>query len=207
MEQLTKIHGVGEVLAGKLLKVANQLGLKTYSEIINHPEIIEMLPKSALAWLKYKPHTNVPRAKLTKIVRILETVGIVAGSWRRGKERVNDLDLLLPAGSDWAKLIKCKLTPPWAEGAEHVSTFVEFAPRCFIQLDIFLYTDLPAHLLYSTGSKDFNKRMRHVAKAKGFLLNQHGLWRGEKKIPCKSEAEIFTELGMKWLEPHQREII
>ena len=72
--------------------------------------------------------------------------------------------------------------------------------------DIFIYEDLAPFLLYATGSKQFNKNMRGIAKSKGFKLNQHGLYKGSKKIICKTEEDIFEHLGMQYLEPHQRNI-
>jgi DNA polymerase (family X) len=61
-------------------------------------------------------------------------------------------------------------------------------------------------LLFATGSGKFNVRMRQIAKSKGFKLSQYGLFNGGS-LPMKfnSEKEIFDVLGMKYLEPKERE--
>ena len=59
-------------------------------------------------------------------------------------------------------------------------------------------------LLYSTGSKSFNIKMRANAKRQGYLLNQHGLFKNGKMVPTHFEADFFNILGMQWLEPKDR---
>jgi DNA polymerase (family 10) len=59
-------------------------------------------------------------------------------------------------------------------------------------------------LLYFTGSKDNNVRMRAAAKARGLLLNQHGLWNGKRRIPLASERDAYHKLGLQYLEPRKR---
>ena len=69
--------------------------------------------------------------------------------------------------------------------------------------------EFPYALLYFTGSKELNTSMRQMAKDQGYKLNEYGLYKitskGEKNTPCKSEAEIFEKLGMKYIEPELRE--
>jgi len=62
-----------------------------------------------------------------------------------------------------------------------------------------------AALLYFTGSKNFNIRMRNAAIAKGWKLNEYGLWDGDKLIAGKTEEEIFEALGWEFVEPTARE--
>lgn len=92
----------------------------------------------------------------------------------------------------------------------------------FYRLDIeFLQKEeIASGLLYFTGSKDFNISMRIKAKYKGYLLNEHGLYKktNEKskgelierdgytyiKIPTFCEKDIFEILGMEYMEPSAR---
>jgi DNA polymerase (family 10) len=59
-------------------------------------------------------------------------------------------------------------------------------------------------MLYSTGSKENNIRMRAKAKSQGLLLNQYGLFKKGEKINLKTEKDYYDYLGMKYLEPHER---
>ena len=61
-----------------------------------------------------------------------------------------------------------------------------------------------AMLLYATGSKVFNIKMRTIAKKKGYTLNQKGLYKNGKLIPIKSEKGFFKKLDMDYLEPEER---
>ena len=80
----------------------------------------------------------------------------------------------------------------------------------FRRLDIRLVSkaDLPATLLYFTGSKEFNQKMRKIAKNKGYLLNEYGLYKiknDEKiKVKVKTEKDIFDKLGMTYVYPQNR---
>ena len=79
----------------------------------------------------------------------------------------------------------------------------------------------PTALLYFTGSADFNARMRGVALAKGFTLNEYGLFhlvdgqskpmsenskstRGGKRVPVATERDVFDAIGFDYVEPHDR---
>jgi DNA polymerase/3'-5' exonuclease PolX len=83
----------------------------------------------------------------------------------------------------------------------------------YIKADIFLTTpkEYAFALLFVTGSGKFNIRMRRVAKMRGYLLNQHGLYRKTsdgsgiiEPIAVKSEKDLFNILGMTYKEPRKR---
>ena len=60
-------------------------------------------------------------------------------------------------------------------------------------------------LIYFTGSKNFNLRMRAKAKYMGFKLNEYGLFdKSGKRMKIRDEKDIFDILGMKYLEPEDR---
>ena len=75
-----------------------------------------------------------------------------------------------------------------------------------VRLDVEFVTENEwgSSLLYFTGSKANNINMRLKAKRRGLTLNQHGLFSGSKKLPVFTEKEIYEELGMRYLEPHER---
>jgi DNA polymerase (family 10) len=65
----------------------------------------------------------------------------------------------------------------------------------------------PYALHHFTGSKEHNTKMRQIAKAKGFKMNEYGLFREEtgENVPCRDEAELFAALGMAYIPPELRE--
>ena len=60
-------------------------------------------------------------------------------------------------------------------------------------------------LNYFTGSKDHNVALREIAVKKGYKLNEYGLWKGRKMVAGKTEEEIYTALGLRYIEPEMRE--
>ena len=79
-----------------------------------------------------------------------------------------------------------------------------------MQVDVNLTTEESwgASILMWTGTKELNVKMRAVAKEKGLKLNQYGLFRRSDgvKVAGRDEEEVFEVLGLKYLEPHQREV-
>ena len=76
------------------------------------------------------------------------------------------------------------------------------------QVNVFYTTpgSYGAALLYATGSKDFNKKMRAIAKRKGMKLNRHGLFDLDDNpvLDSPTEGEIFEHLGMDFVLPEER---
>ena len=115
-----------------------------------------------------------------------------------------------------AQNIKCEILPPYAWGEKKISTYIKFqigqqtgysSSLRWWKIDMFI-TDKYSYnfmLLFATGSGKYNMIMREVAKRKGMLLNQYGLYRDNEKISgIKSEKDIFKVLGMTYREPKDR---
>ena len=62
-----------------------------------------------------------------------------------------------------------------------------------------------AALQYFTGSKEHNVALRHRAQTMGLKLSEYGLFRGEKRVAGRTEAEVYKALGLRWIEPELRE--
>ncbi|HVZ32699.1 MAG TPA: hypothetical protein VG963_09755 [Polyangiaceae bacterium] len=60
-------------------------------------------------------------------------------------------------------------------------------------------------LLYFTGSRDHNLRMRRRAQERGFKLNEYGLFRGRKRVAGTSEEQVLAKLGLPLIPPELRE--
>jgi len=130
-----------------------------------------------------------------------------AGSLRRMRENIGDIDILA-AGSDKAKIVQTFTHLPevkevLASGETKVSVIV----KGFTQIDLRVVEEdsYGAALQYFTGSKGHNVHLRGIAKAKGIKINEYGVFKGEKKIGGKEEADVYRVIGMEWVDPELRE--
>ena len=135
---------------------------------------------------------------------------IAAGSLRRGKETVGDLDLLVTGPNAAAALEHFIAFPRVHEvlsrGANKASAKVG---REDLQVDV---RALPpesfgAALQYFTGSKEHNVAVRTRAVKMGFKLSEYGLFRGEdeSRVAGGTEEEVYKALGLEWIPPELRE--
>ncbi len=130
-----------------------------------------------------------------------------AGSLRRGRETVGDLDLLV-TGSDPMSIADHFIKFPGiveilAKGEDKVSVKL----KNDLQVDVRLIerSAYGAALHYFTGSKEHNVALRDRAKRHGWKLNEYGLFHGEKVLASRTEEEIFAKLGLPWIPPELRE--
>ncbi len=130
-----------------------------------------------------------------------------AGSLRRGRETVGDLDLLV-TGSDPTSIAGHFVKFPGiaailAKGGDKVSVKL----KNDLQVDVRLIerSAYGAALHYFTGSKEHNVALRERAKRQGWKLNEYGLFHGEEVLASRTEEEIFAKLGLPWIPPELRE--
>jgi DNA polymerase (family 10) len=130
-----------------------------------------------------------------------------AGSLRRGRETVGDLDLLV-TGRDHAAIAEHFSKFPgiaevMAKGEDKVSVKL----RNDLQVDVRLLEreSYGAALQYFTGSKEHNVALRDRAKRRGWKLSEYGLFEGDKVIASRTEEEIYQKLGLEWIPPELRE--
>ncbi len=225
MKTLTSIGGLG---AKKAIALYRQLGVKNLSDLkkaVDKHQISdlpgfgersEQLIKSGIERLE----SNKGRLLLGDGLPVAESIveklvksglverAMIAGSARRMRETVGDLDIL--ALSD-----KSKEVMEFFSNISEVSNVVAKGPtRTAVVLKIGLNCDLRvispdsfgAALQYFTGSKDHNVQVRTIAVNKGYKLNEYGLFdRNEKIIPTKNEEAIYEKLGMQYMPPEMRE--
>ena len=131
----------------------------------------------------------------------------IAGSIRRRKETVGDIDILVTTqkpkdvmehftGLDSVRHViakgEAKSTVRLREGLE--SDLRVIKPESF-----------GSALMYFTGSKETNIEMRKLALKRGLKLNEYGLFENGRQIAGKTEQEVFKHLGMTYIEPELRE--
>jgi DNA polymerase (family X) len=138
-----------------------------------------------------------------------------AGSLRRGRETVGDLDLLVTgkcctSESQRDKVIEEIVSFPGilevlAKGENKVSVKL----RSGMQVDVRILPpeSFGAALQYFTGSKHHNVSLRQRALKQGYTLNEYGLVRmeDEERVAGKTEEEIYKKLGLAWIPPELRE--
>lgn len=132
----------------------------------------------------------------------------ICGSIRRGKETVGDVDMVAQSSLDGTLLDIANALPRdgkfLARGEEKVSWVSEKG----VQYDFRLATDkyIGSMLLYFTGSKEHVVKLRKIAQKKGYKLNEYGLFdNAGKLVASASEADIYSSLGMVYIEPELRE--
>lgn len=131
----------------------------------------------------------------------------VAGSIRRSKEVVKDIDILVSA-KDPEKIHAAFARYPEVENVvAHGDTKSSITLSSGMNCDLRTVTEaeFPYALMYFTGSKDHNVALRTLAKKKGIKINEYGFFKGKRKIPCVSEAEIYEKLGLHYIPPELRE--
>jgi DNA polymerase (family 10) len=132
---------------------------------------------------------------------------ITAGSLRRRKETIGDLDFLV-ASRDPSKIINFFVSQKEvARVLARGDTKASVTLRQGIDADLRVVEtgSYGAALAYFTGSKAHNIAMRKIAQGKGLKLNEYGLYRGAKRIAGAAEAEIYQKLGLRYVEPEMRE--
>jgi DNA polymerase (family 10) len=130
----------------------------------------------------------------------------VAGSFRREKETVGDIDILLvtTAPEEVSDAIaKLKIVRDIAvKGDKKISFDLHNGLRVDVRL--VKADQWGAALMYFTGSKEHNIAVRKVAIKKGWKLNEYGLFDGEEVVASKEEVDIYDALELRFYEPKDR---
>ena len=149
-----------------------------------------------------------------KITKIKEVVNFsTAGSTRRRKETVGDVDFLVAIKDTSDKYVVEKIMNTFAQMESVVKIIAKGETKTSIKTRNNLNMDLRlvgegsfgSALQYFTGSKDHNIALRRIAMKKGYKLNEYGLFKGESKIEGEKEERIYEKLGLKWVPPELRE--
>lgn len=224
LTELLQISGLGPKRVNAL---SHELGIHTPEQLLRaakdgRVESIVGLGKKIQANIIRAIEADIkrqPRLKLSTasqyaepLVRYIKNVSgvehaVVAGSYRRCKETVGDIDILVTA----------------SKGKDVVKAFIEYEQvRDVLSLgptrsSVVLYSGLQvdlrvvaklsygAALYYFTGSKSHNIALRTKAKVHGLKINEYGVYKGNKRIAGETEASVLAALNLPWIPPELRE--
>ena len=132
---------------------------------------------------------------------------IVAGSYRRRRETVGDLDILVTSKHAAAACDRLTQYDNVAEVLAHGPTRATVVLRSGIQVDLRAVAEesYGAALMYFTGSKAHNIALRNIAVDRKWKLNEYGLFSGKRRIAGATEEEIYKKLGLAYIPPEMRE--
>ncbi len=230
VEELTRVEGLGPKGAKKLFKKLDVRSLKDLKKAVEKGDIAELEgfgEKSqeniaqAIEFLEHSkgrfllgevlPQVERLKKKMSRLSQISKME--VAGSVRRMKKTIGDVDLLVvvQGGKKSKKAQEVmefftgmpEVVKVWSKGSTRSS--VRLQEGINVDLRIVSPSSFGSALQYFTGSKEHNIAVRGVAKNKGMKLNEYGLFKDEKNIAGKKEEEIYEKLGMSYIPPELRE--
>ncbi|MBI4358618.1 MAG: DNA polymerase/3'-5' exonuclease PolX [Candidatus Omnitrophica bacterium] len=187
--KLAELDGFGEKSQSKILE-----GIKHHKKTEGY-FLISQATEEGGQFVRYLK-------KLRDVIRIE-----VAGSLRRHKEIVHDIDILVsskrPHSINEAFTRYSEVDQVLAKGETKSSVILKSG----IQVDLRTITDqeFPYALYYFTGSKEHNVAVRTIAKRTGFKISEYGIFKGKRFISCKDEADIFKVFGLHYIPPELRE--
>ena len=131
----------------------------------------------------------------------------VSGSVRRWKETVGDVDFLVISDQP-AKVMDVFVSlPQVASVHSHGVTRSSVRLKSNMNADIRVIPEqsFGAALQYFTGSKPHNIALRRIAIARGWKLNEYGLFEGREQVAGATEVDVYGKLGLQWIPPELRE--
>lgn len=186
---LAELEGMGEKSQDEILKAIKEHAQHRERTML-HTAMI--MAEALVAYMK-----DCPAVKKVEF----------AGSLRRGRETVGDIDVLA-TGENHEQIISHFVSHPdvekiLAQGETKASVLLENV----IQADLRVVDadSFGAALYYFTGSKQHNIATRKVAISKGLKINEYGIFKGKKSMAGKTEADIFKVLGLPYIIPELRE--
>ncbi len=151
------------------------------------------------------PTAEAILAELKKIKGVKQAY--VGGSVRRKEPTIGDLDFL--AVAEDSKIIEAFTKLPQvktvqAKGITKASVRLKNGMQA--DLRVLPEKSFAAALQYFTGNKDHNVKLRLIAIKKGYKLSEYGLFSRKtgKRIPLKTEKELYNKLGLQYIEPEER---
>jgi DNA polymerase (family 10) len=152
-----------------------------------------------------KPYVDSLIEYLQKVPGVKDVVA--AGSYRRSRETVGDLDILVTARKGSPVMDRFveydEIQKVLSRGVTRSSVVL----RCGLQVDVrrVEQASFGAALQYFTGSKSHNIAIRRLGQQRGFKINEYGVFRFEKRVAGKTEASVYRMVDLAYIAPELRE--
>ncbi|RJQ35944.1 DNA polymerase/3'-5' exonuclease PolX [Candidatus Parcubacteria bacterium] len=189
--------------AGKIRGIPT-LGLKTEQNILKGITFVEETGKRFLLGEVWPMAASI-QARLERISEVERVM--VAGSIRRMKETIGDVDILAISKKPGPIMDAfCRMPEVgrvYAKG--DTKSMVRLRQGLDVDLRVVPAASFGAALNYFTGSKEHNVALREIAVKKGWKLNEYGLFAGKRRVAGKTEEELYGALGLRYIEPEMRE--
>jgi DNA polymerase (family X) len=132
---------------------------------------------------------------------------VVAGSYRRARETVGDLDILVTtrgASDVMERLVGYeRVREVVSRGTTRATVILEGGLQ--VDLRVVPQASFGAALHYFTGSKAHNIAVRRLGQKRGLKINEYGVFRGDERVAGATEEEVFAAVGLPWIPPELRE--
>ena len=198
IEDLKKAASKGEI------EKLNGFGKKTAQNILR--EIGEYSAKGGSERIKFIQAEEEIESLITYLEKELDDV-TVAGSFRRKKETIGDIDILATSKNPKNAI---KYFTDFEEtkrilAAGETKSSIKLHSGLQVDLRIVTKNEFGAALLYFTGSKEHSVALRKLAMTDNLKVNEYGIFKGKKRLASKTEKEMYKALGLQYIEPELRE--
>ena len=202
---ITDLTGLEAAARAGELRSLPGMGRKSEEKILAGIEALSRRTSRTPLW-KAWPFAEELLSKLRQIPGVERAAA--AGSLRRMRETVGDLDLLV-AAEDSTPVMEAFTSLPevfQVIGSGKTKSSVEFNNGLRAQLWVHPPERFGTSLQYATGSKDHNVRLRELALKKGLSLSEHAFTREDQSENlCPEEDQVYETLGLPWIAPELRE--
>lgn len=225
--QLMHTQGIGPSIIHNVETAFHVKNRKELIEVLNSdPKLPKGIGEKKMALLRdallIHEKNKVKRFTISEIIPVSERIlsfishiphvekAVIAGSIRRRKETIGDIDIIACCSPKYASVISDRLVMYTSVKRVLSKGNTKISLRLIekdIQCDIRLVSpdSYGAALLYFTGSKEHNIQLRTIAKQRGLKINEYGVFDTTgNKIAGKTETEVYSSLGLSFILPENR---
>jgi DNA polymerase (family 10) len=132
---------------------------------------------------------------------------VIAGSYRRCRETVGDIDILATAGDSRPVMERFVGYEEVREVLARGDTRATVVLKCGLQVDLRVVEEacFGAALHYFTGSKAHNIAIRRLGQRRRLKINEYGVFKGTRRVAGDTEESVFAAVGLPWIPPELRE--
>jgi DNA polymerase (family 10) len=201
---VNNLESLGEAAQAGKIRELKGFGPKTEDNILQGIATVESFGERMLhAEARVYAEQLVEHMRACPGLKAIE----VAGSYRRLKETVGDLDVLVVCENAESAMERFVTFPGVTRILAKGPTKTSLVTGPSLQVDMRAVTEdsFGAALQYFTGSQSHSVALRQIAQRKGLKLNEYGVFRGEKRIAGRAEEDVYGALGLPWIPPELRE--